>query len=387
VLAEPAAGIGRIYRLITGARHSVELTMYELRDATAERDLAADASRGVDVRVILDQHLEKARNEAAYSYLTGHGVHVAWAPQSMTYHQKTLTIDGATSVIMTLNMVTSDYAGTRDFAVIDMHPADIAAIVATFSADFAGKGEGYIPPNGSGLAWSPTNSQGLILSVINGATHTLTVENEEMGSGAVTSALVAAARRGVNVTITMTAQGSWDSAFRELVAAGAHVHTYPDTSGALYIHAKAVVADAGRAGQRVFVGSENFSTASLRRNRELGIDTTQAAVISAISAALARDYAGAAPFSSLPAAGLTCGRAGAARQGGGAACRVRAAMIRHAPAGLEPEPGGLSHRLPWPRWLLRPAPPGPSRPGFPAWPPRLPRPSRLCRPGAARRCR
>jgi len=302
VLAEPAAGIGRIYKLITGARHSVELTMYELRDATGEGDLAADAGRGVDVRVILDQHLEKSRNEAAYSYLTAHGVHVAWAPKGMTYHQKTLTVDGATSVIMTLNMVTSDYASTRDFAVIDTHPTDIAAIVATFSADFAGKGKGYTPPNGSDLAWSPTNSQGLILSVISGARHALAIENEEMGDAAVTSALVAAARRGVDVTVTMTAQSSWDSAFRELVAAGAHVHTYPDTSTALYIHAKAVVADAGRAGQRAFVGSENFSTASLRRNRELGIDTTQAAVISAISATLAHDYAGAAPFSSLATA-------------------------------------------------------------------------------------
>jgi cardiolipin synthase A/B len=301
VLTEPGAGMGRIYQLITGARHSVELTMYELRDTTAEGDLAADASRGVDVRVILDQHLEKSRNEAAYGYLTAHGVHVAWAPKSMTYHQKTLTVDGTTSVIMTLNMVTSDYAGTRDFAVIDTHPADVAAVVVTFSADFAGKGKGYIPPNGSDLVWSPTNSQGLILSVIDGATHSLAIENEEMGSSAVTSALVAAARRGVDVTVTMTAQSTWDSAFRELVVAGAHVHTYPDTSSALYIHAKAIVADAGRPGQRVFVGSENFSTASLRDNRELGIDTTQAAVISAVSATLAGDYAGAAPFRSLPA--------------------------------------------------------------------------------------
>ena len=298
VLAEPAAGIGRIYTLITGARHSVELTMYELRDTTAEGDLAADAGRGVDVRVILDQHLEKSRNEAAYSYLTAHGVHVAWAPKGMTYHQKTLTVDGATSVIMTLNMVTSDYAGTRDFAVIDTHPADIAAIVATFSTDFAGKGKGYTPPNGSDLVWSPTNSQDVILSVINGAKHTLAVENEEMGNSKVTSALVAAAGRGVDVTVIMTADSSWNSAFSELARAGVHVRTYRDSTKVLYIHAKAVVADASLRDRRVFVGSENFSVASLRVNRELGIVTTQAAVISAISATLAHDYAGAAPFSS-----------------------------------------------------------------------------------------
>ena len=298
VLAEPNAGFSEIYKLITSARHSVELTMYELKDTTAEADLAADAKRGVDVRVVLDQHLEKSRNEAAYSYLTSHGVHVAWAPKSMTFHQKTLTVDGKTSAVMTLNLVSSDYAGTRDFAVIDTNPADISAIVTTFNADFGGHGKGYEPPDGADLVWSPTNSQDVILSVINGARHTLSIENEEMGDSTITSALVAAAHRGVNVTVTMTAESDWDSAFSELVRAGAHVRTYKDSSKVLYIHAKVVLADAGLAGQRVFVGSENFSVASLRENRELGIVTTQPAVISVINATLARDYAGATPFAS-----------------------------------------------------------------------------------------
>lgn len=296
VFAEPDAGIGRIYQLITSARSSIDLTMYELIDSTAEADLAADAKRGVNVRVILDRHLEQARNRATYAYLSGHGVHVAWAPKPMTYHQKTLTVDGKASVIMTLNMVTADYAGTRDFGVIDTDPADVAAIVTTFNADFAGKGKAYAPPDGDDLAWSPTNSQDVILSVINGATRTLAIENEEMGSSKVTSALVAAARRGVDVRVTMTAQSSWDTAFSKLVTAGAHVRTYADSSKVLYIHAKAVVADAGRSDQQVFVGSENFSTASLRDNRELGIRTTQSAIVAAISAVLARDYAGATPY-------------------------------------------------------------------------------------------
>jgi cardiolipin synthase A/B len=295
VLAEPQAGLARLYALIKSARSSVDLTMYELNDPTAEADLGADAHRGVDVRVILDKHLEGARNEAAYSYLRAHHVHVAWAPAAVTYHQKTLTVDGKTSVIMTLNMVSSDYAGTRDFAVIDTSHADIAAIVATFNADFSGRGTSFTPPDGADLVWSPTNSQSVLLSVINGARHTLAIENEEMGDSTITDALVAAARRGVDVTVTMTQQSSWDAAFRELVKAGAHVSTYADSSSVIYIHAKAIVADSGRGDERVFVGSENFSAASLRHNRELGIVTTQHAVVAAVSTVLARDFAGATP--------------------------------------------------------------------------------------------
>jgi phosphatidylserine/phosphatidylglycerophosphate/cardiolipin synthase-like enzyme len=204
-------------------------------------------------------------------------------------------VDAKTSVIMTLNMVTEDYSGTRDFAVIDTRPADVHAIVTTFDADFAHRSVN--PPDGADLVWSPTNSQSSILAVINAAKHTLSVENEEMDDPTITAALVAAAKRGVDVKVIMTAESEWDSAFSRLESAGVHVRLYADSDKVLYIHAKAVDADASRSGQQLFVGSENFSKASLGYNRELGIRTTNSAVISAISATLAADYAGAKPYS------------------------------------------------------------------------------------------
>jgi len=318
LLTEPAAGIGPIYQLITGARSSVDLTMYELADPTAEADLAADAARGVNVRVLLDRHLEKARNTGAYDYLAAHRVHVRWGPAGTTYHQKTLTVDNATSVVMTLNLVAEDYPGTRDFAVIDTSRADVAAIVTTFNADFAG--QAVTPPDGADLVWSPTNAQASVLSVINGATRSLAVEDEEMDDPAVTAALAAAARRGVHVTVIMTADPEWDTAFADLTRAGAHVRLYADDSSSLYIHAKAIVADASRPGQRVLVGSQNFSVASLDYNRELGILTRDQALVAAVSATLAHDYAGAKPYA--PAAASTSAPATAS----GAWCTATASV-------------------------------------------------------------
>jgi phosphatidylserine/phosphatidylglycerophosphate/cardiolipin synthase-like enzyme len=133
--------------------------------------------------------------------------------------------------------------------------------------------------------------------VINAARHTLSVENEEMGDSTVTGALIAAARRGVDVKVIMTAESEWDSAFSELTHAGVHVRLFADSDKALYIHAKAVVADAGDSDQQIFVGSENFSKASLHYNRELGLRTANKSVISIINATLATDYAHASPFS------------------------------------------------------------------------------------------
>jgi cardiolipin synthase len=303
LLTEPQAGLQPIYRLITEARSSVDLSMYKLADPTAEADLAADARRGVDVRVILDQHREKSANRGAFGYLAAHRVHVRWGPAGTTFHQKTLTVDDTTSVIMTLNLVTRDYPGTRDFAVIDTRRTDVSAIADTFNADFAGRS--ITPPDGSDLVWSPANAQASVLSVINHSVHTLAVENEEMGDPAVTSALAAAARRGVNVKIIMTADAEWDHAFSELSSAGAHIRLYPDSGRFLYVHAKVIVADAGRPGQRVLIGSQNFSVASLDYNRELGVLSRNGAIVAAVSATLARDYAGGRPFGEK-ASGARC---------------------------------------------------------------------------------
>ncbi len=63
------------------------------------------------------------------------------------------------------------------------------------------------------------------------------------------------------------------------------------------------MADVGRSGQRVLVGSQNFSVASLGYNRELGILTSDPHIVAAISATLAGDYARAASYSPPSASG------------------------------------------------------------------------------------
>ena len=299
LLIEPGSGIGPIYKLITGARSSVDLTMYELADPTAEADLAADAARGVDVRVILDQHLEKSANTAAYDYLTARGVHVRWAPAGTTYHQKTLTVDDATSVIMTLNLVAQDYPGTRDFAVIDTGRADVAAIVATFNADFAGRA--ITPPDGADLVWSPTNAKASVLSVIDGATHTLAVEDEEMDDPAVTAALAAAARRGVDVTITMTADPrmgcrpspNWPGPVRTSGSTPTGQRPVHPRQG--HRRRRRAVRPAGAGGIAELLRGQPRLQPGTRHPHQ------RRALVAAISATLAGDYAGAAPYSPPPA--------------------------------------------------------------------------------------
>jgi cardiolipin synthase len=296
VLIEPGAGMAPIYALLESARRTIDLVMYELEDADAEQLLAADAARGVDVRVLLNSAYTGAANGAAFAYLQGHGVHVGWA--SLLYaltHQKTLVVDASVAVIMTLNWTSRYYADTRDVEVIDRIPSDVAAIQAAFQADDTGTR--IKPSPGADLVWSPTTSLPDLLALINGAQHDLFVENEEVGSAAIIDALVAAARRGVNVEVCMTTSARWSAAFDTLVRAGVHVRVY-SSNAPLYIHAKLLVRDPGLGDQAAFAGSQNFSTESLLYNRELGIVMTGGQQVRQLQTLIQGDYNKASTWTS-----------------------------------------------------------------------------------------
>jgi phosphatidylserine/phosphatidylglycerophosphate/cardiolipin synthase-like enzyme len=265
--------------------------MYELDDPVVESILAADAARGVRVRVILDKAYAGYRNAAAFAYLGAHRVAVRWAPARFDLdHEKAAVIDDTTALVMTMNFTARYYATTRDVVVVDTQPADVAAIETTFDADW-GVGGAAPAPTGEDLLWSPGSERALV-DLIDSARDSVSVENEEMEDPHITDALAGAARRHVKVTVVMTEDSSWSDALDSLAAAGVEVRTYPDTESALYIHAKIVVVDPGRTDERVFVGSQNFSAASLLYNRELGIVTARPTIVETLARLVASDAVG-----------------------------------------------------------------------------------------------
>ncbi len=297
LVTEPDQGLTPIYTLISSAKKSIDMTMYELTDVTVTDALAKAAAAGIAVRVILDQNSEKTSNTPAYNYLIQNKVSAHWAnPAYAVTHQKTITVDQATSAIMTLNLTPTDYATTRDFAVITNDAADVAAIEVTFNADFANKS--ITPPVGDNLVWSPTNSLSSLEGLINGATQSLLISQEEFDESVIESALVAALKRGVSVTLIQENENNkYTSTLTALKQAGAKIAVYTSTkSNAYYIHAKAVLADYETADAKLFLGSENFTADSLTKNRELGLIFSDAACMTGVYTALTKDFNGGTPF-------------------------------------------------------------------------------------------
>lgn len=66
---------------------------------------------------------------------------------------------------------------------------------------------------------------------------------------------------------------------------------YSSSTG-LYIHAKAVIADAGETDRTVEFGSMNYTSASLSRNRELGLLLHDAADVGLIEKQFSADFTG-----------------------------------------------------------------------------------------------
>ena len=299
---ETDASVTPLYALINGATSTIDMTMYELVDTTFSGDLVAACNRGVKVRVILDQNDEESSNTPAYNQLNAvTNCRAAWAnPAFQVTHEKSFVIDNKTLAMLSLNLTSRYYIDTRDYAWVENDPADIAAVEATFNMDYGSTTDySYQPGPGTDLIWSPTTATADLLGIINGATKTLLVENEEMSATNIVSALEAACQRGVAVHIAMTDTGSYHANFSALEAAGCGVHTYPNAptnTSVLYIHAKAMVADYGLSTQKVYMGSINFSTASMTENRELGAYITDAASIGTLNTTMTSDYAGASPY-------------------------------------------------------------------------------------------
>jgi cardiolipin synthase len=288
-ITEPDQGMAPIYKLLQSAKKSIDIAMYEMADTQANEILGKAAAAGVKVRVILDQSLKKNSNQAAYAYLSGHGVAVHWGNSAIaTMHQKSIVVDGEKAAIMTLDLTSSSYATHRDYVVIEDDPKDVAAIEKTFSADLEDKT--VTPSDGNGLVWSPNGTQAALLKLINSAKDSIFMETEALNDPAIVEALSKQASKDIWVQVTMTnIADQYANAYDELTGVGADVATYkPDAP--LNIHGTLLLIDFGGSPVRAFLGSGNLTSASLKQNRELGLILTEPAIMESVHTLMSANF-------------------------------------------------------------------------------------------------
>jgi cardiolipin synthase len=288
LIVAPDDRTASILNAIRSARRRILVEMYMLTDPDALAALLAAHHAGSEVRVLLEPtpYGDAEANQPAFSLLTAAGVDVRWAARPAgLLHAKLLVIDDARAFVMTLNLTTAGLGSNREFAITDSDPVDVGWAQAIWNADATG-GDPGSAPGATKLLVSPIDARSRLTAAIDGARSSLAIEIEEISDGDLVSRLIAAHERGVSTTVVTPAAGqsaATAAAVTRMAARGLAVRLLARPT----LHAKAMVVDHRQA----YVGSVNFTRASLDDNREFGVLLADPAIVARVEATIAADAA------------------------------------------------------------------------------------------------
>lgn len=282
---QPDADRDFLVSALRGAARSIRVVSYLLTDDEIEAELLAAASRGVDVRVIVEG--SQNSNDAARLSLAQGGVQVREGdPRFALTHEKAVVVDDTQALVMTQNLTMSGFDRNREYIAVFTGPV-AGELAAVFDADWTRAN--YTAE--TSLVLSPINARYRLESLMLAARHELLITMEVFNDDHVLELLVRRAQEGVRVAVVLEDPSSISehrAVAATLGAAGGELRWLASPT----MHAKAIVAD----GAVAYLGSINFTAASMDRNREVGLLTDDAAAVARIAAQIEADLAAGNEF-------------------------------------------------------------------------------------------
>lgn len=274
---------------IAAARRSLRIKMFLFSDPALLAAVIAAKKRGVKVQVMLNPARRggEPENEATRRKLERAGVEVSdSSPAFAVTHEKSMVVDDETAFVKSLNWETKNLTETRDYAIATRHRHEVEEVVEGFEADWHRKS---FRPAGR-LIWCPVNGRDRLAQFIDGARHSLFVQNERYQDPVIIERLVRAAGRGVRIHLMARAPHTLKQeklvegigGLRILYDVGVKIHKLKHPK----LHAKMMLADEARA----IVGSINFSPGSFDSRRELAIEVDDHRIVKALHRVARRDW-------------------------------------------------------------------------------------------------
>lgn len=308
VFVEPASTNAVIIDAINGATSSIWVEMYELTDNEVASALVSAASKGRDVRVMLEPKAWRSSTVPTYDSITQllqSGKPHLQFQQNLAHvsgfkHQKFMIIDGSIAFIMTANFSVVALGGSktqvnREYIIRDTDPRDIQALQSIFLADWQTSSDLSFIANAPNLVVSSINSSNMLVALIGGARTSVHIESEEFNDPGITQALINATGLGAEVKMILPPQlpppppPQVDRSATAIASIKQHGIT-PKTDALYYMHAKLIIVD-----QKIaFVGSQNLSTESLSYNREVGIIISNQDVVNTLHTTFMQDWSSVA---------------------------------------------------------------------------------------------
>jgi phosphatidylserine/phosphatidylglycerophosphate/cardiolipin synthase-like enzyme len=280
-----------IVQAIAQAAKSLRIKMFVFSDPGLLEEVVRAKRRGVDVRVMLNPARRdgESDNATARATLTAAGVAVNDSnPAFSLTHEKSMVVDDTTGYVKSLNWETRNLTGTRDYAIVTDHRAEVEEIVACFEADWSR--QKFKPRADSSLIWCPIDGRERFCEFIDNAQHKLILQNERFQDAVVIERLVRAANRGVKVRVMARPAHSLKidkivegvGGLRIMDDVGIKVHRIKHVR----MHAKMMLAD----GLAAIVGSIALTTGSFDERRELAIEVRDDEVVERLHDVAERDW-------------------------------------------------------------------------------------------------
>jgi cardiolipin synthase A/B len=308
LVVTPAADHQPFVAAIDSATATIDMTMFHLTDPAIVAALTRAATRGVQVRVILDgSSLKTKKFEKVAVELRHGGVQVRGSsPAFSITHEKAMVVDGKVAFVTAINL-TRDVDKTRDFGIVTHAAGIVADVAALFATDWdnAASGGSTTPAlHEPSLVLSPTTSRAKLTGLIGAAAKDIIATVENLGDPSIADALIAAAKRGVAVRLIVPMCDKNPDPLYDVAPAGklaargvtVRMMPAPETAAQPYMHSKMIQID----GATTYVGSVNFSTNSITKARELGIVFANPAAAQAIAQTFETDWKAAVEPPSTP---------------------------------------------------------------------------------------
>jgi cardiolipin synthase len=276
---------------INQAAKSLRIKMFLFTDPSLIAAVEAAHSRGVVVRIMLNPKRRSgvSENDETRAALAKAGIEVLDSnPAFDITHEKSMVVDDKTAFVKSLNWDVENLTETRDYAIITSDPHEVAEIIHCFEADWSR--QEFASGKTARLIWCRGNGRERISEFIDGAKHSLWLQNERYQDQMIIEHLVRANARGVKVHVmarpphTLKKEKLLEGVggLRILSDVGVEVRKLKG----LKLHAKMLLAD----GERAIIGSINLAPGSFDSRRELAIEVCDHPVVDRLNDVVHHDW-------------------------------------------------------------------------------------------------
>jgi cardiolipin synthase len=297
LIVQPDDGVEPVREFINSAEKSLLIKQFTFTEPKLIAAVIDRKRAGVDVRVMLNAKRSGGdrANDETYEQFSDAGIAVQWASSKFyVTHEKSIVVDETAALVATFNLCEKYFTLTRDYGVITYNPCHVAQIVEVFNADWDGLD--WDCGAWEGLLWSNSNSRYHMAQFIDEAEHRLDVQHPKFVDAVILERLAAAADRGVKVHVLCGGKhgiSEWDildtfASLRTLRRFGVKVHKQKN----LRVHAKVIVVDDAKA----LVGSMNIDRSAFDLRRELGIMTSDLALVGRLKQVFDSDWHSSHPY-------------------------------------------------------------------------------------------